>query len=70
MGTARPRSEDFRTRGEYRWARKIWLRSHGGSFVGTLALALFFGGLSGSAVVLMLFVAFAVLGTIIARSRP
>jgi len=44
----RPRPEDYRTRAEYRWARKLWLGKHGGSFIGTLALALIFGGLSGS----------------------
>jgi hypothetical protein len=66
----RPRPEDYRTYAEYRWARKLWLREHGGSFVGTLALALFFGGLSGSTTALWLLVGLAVVGTIVARSLP
>jgi len=37
---------------------------------GTLALAIIFGGLSGSRVVLFLFIAFAIIGTVIARGRP
>jgi hypothetical protein len=55
---------------EYRWARKLWLRRHGGSFIAVLAIALFFGLLSGSAVALVLLVAFAIVATIYARSRP
>ena len=70
LRSTRPRPEDYRTRAEYRWARKLWLRAHGGSFIGTLAIALFFGGLSGSATLLWLLVALAVVGTVIARSRP
>ncbi len=48
----RPRPEDYKTWAEYRWARKLWIRKHGGSFIGTLALAIIFGGLSGSRFVL------------------
>ena len=66
----RPRPEDYKTWAEYRWARKLWIRKHGGSFIGTLLIALFFGGLSGSSVVLYLFVALAIIGTVYARSRP
>jgi hypothetical protein len=68
--SGRPRPENYRTRAEYRWARKLWLRRHGGSFLGTLAIALFFGGLTGSTVAMLALVAFAVIGTVIARSRP
>jgi hypothetical protein len=70
LRSTRPRPEDYRTRAEYRWAHKVWLRKNGGSFIGTLALALFFGGLSGSATLLWLLVALTVAGTIYARSRP
>ena len=66
----RPRPEDYKTRTEYRWARKLWIRRHGGSFICTLAIALFFGGLSGSQAVLFLFLALAIVGTVAARSRP
>lgn len=66
----RPRPEDYRTRAEYRWARKLWLRRHGGSFIVTLAIALVFGGLSGSTVLLLALIAFAIVGTVVARSRP
>lgn len=70
VSRGRPRPEDYKTWAEYRWARKLWIHTHGGSFIGTLALALFFGALSGSHVVLVLFIAFAIVGTRIARSRP
>lgn len=66
----RPQPEDYKTGAEYRWARKHWIRKHGGSLIGTLAIAIFFGALAGSQVVLFLLVAFAIVGTVIARSRP
>lgn len=66
----KPQPDQFATRAEYAWARKNWKRRHGGSFFGTLAIALFFGALSGSVVVLMMLVALAVVGTLVARSRP
>jgi hypothetical protein len=40
--SGRPRPEDYPSRAECRWARKLWLRKHGGSFIGTLAIAVFF----------------------------
>lgn len=66
----RPRPEDFETAAEYRWARKLSIRKHGGSLIGTLAIAVVFGGLTGSIALLLLLVAFAIVGTVIARSRP
>jgi len=41
--STRPRPEDFQTRAEYRWARHLWTRSHGGTLIGTLAIAVLFG---------------------------
>jgi hypothetical protein len=67
---ARPRPEQYRTAAEYRWARKLWKRRHGGSLIAVLLIAGFFGLLSGSAVALLVLVAFAIGGTMIARSRP
>jgi len=66
----RPQPEDFKTAAEYRWARKLWIRRHGGSLIGTLAIAVVFGGLTGSTTLLLLLVAFAIVATMIARSRP
>jgi hypothetical protein len=40
--------QNFKTRAEYRWAKKVWLKQHGGYMWTTLGLALFFGGLTGS----------------------
>jgi uncharacterized membrane protein len=56
MPSTKPQPEDFATRSEYRWRRKLWRRSHGGSLIVLLAL----WGL----------VSFAVLAWLIARSRP
>ena len=60
----------FRTPTEYRWAKKLWLRRRGGSLIGTLAIAIFFGALTGSDVLLVLLVVFALVATAYARSRP
>jgi len=65
----KPAPEDFPTRAEYRWALKSWKRRHGGSLLAVLAIALVFGGLSGSQTVLWGFVAFAVVTWIVARTR-
>ncbi len=66
----RPQPESFKTRAEYRWARKMWLREHGGYLITTLAIAVFFGALTGSTVLLLSLIAFALVGTAYARSRP
>jgi hypothetical protein len=70
MPNTRPRPEQYATRAEYSWARKLWKRSHGGSLIGTLAIAVFFGALTGSTTLLWLLVAFAIVAHVIARSRP
>jgi hypothetical protein len=70
MPSTRPRPEQFLTGSEYRWARKLWIRRHGGSLIGTLALAIFIGGIGGSAVGLLMLVVFAIVATAYARSRP
>jgi hypothetical protein len=67
---ARPQPDQYATRAEYRWARRNWRRSHGGSLLGTLAIAVFFGALTGSQVALWALVAFAVAAHVAARSRP
>jgi hypothetical protein len=48
--------------------RKLWIHKHGGSDRDA-AIVLFFGGLRGSTTLLLL-VAFAIVGTVIARGRP
>jgi predicted lipid-binding transport protein (Tim44 family) len=63
----RPRPEDFKTGAEWRWARKLWIRKHGGSLIGTLVIAVFFGALTGSTTLLFGLVAFAIVATLIAR---
>ena len=67
---SRPRPEQYKTGAEYRWARKRWKRSHGGSLLATIAIAAFFGALTGSTTLLWLLVAFAIVAHVIARSRP
>jgi asparagine N-glycosylation enzyme membrane subunit Stt3 len=68
--STKPRPEQFKTRAEYRWARKLWLKRHGGHLWATLAIAIFFGAWSGSTMILVLFLVFALVGTAYARSRP
>jgi hypothetical protein len=46
------------------------LRRHGGYLWTTLAIAVFFGALTGSTVLLILLVVFALVATAYARSRP
>ncbi len=48
-----PQPESFKTRAEDRWAKKMWLRHHGGYLITTLAIALFFGALTGATVLLV-----------------
>jgi uncharacterized membrane protein len=67
---AKPRPDDYPTRASYRWALRHWKRAHGGSLLAVLAIALVFGGLSGSAVAVVLLVAVAVGGWLYMRSRP
>ncbi|HMD56717.1 MAG TPA: hypothetical protein VKG82_04535 [Solirubrobacteraceae bacterium] len=69
MGS-RPYTEDYGTAWSYWQARRAWVRRHGGSLLGTFALAIGFGLLTGSALVLVILVAAALLGTAYARSRP
>ncbi len=68
--STRPQPEQFRTRAEYRWAKNLWLRRHGGYLATTLAIAIFFGALTGSTVALISLVVFALAATAYARSRP
>lgn len=65
-----PRPEDYPTRAAYRWARRNWLKAHGGYLWTTLALAIGFGVLTGNAAVLVGLVLVALVGTAYARSRP
>lgn len=67
---SRPQPEQYRTRAEYRWAKRNWLRAHGGYLWTTLAIAVFFGALTGSFALMVLLVIFALVGTAYARSRP
>jgi hypothetical protein len=65
-----PRPEQYRTAGEYFWARRRWKRTHGGSMIVTVAIAFLFGAWTGSQAALFALVAFAVVATLIARRRP
>ncbi len=67
--STRPQPEQYATRAEYLWRLKLWKHKHGGSLIGTLAVAVLFGALSGSQVILWGLVAFAVVAHAIARSR-
>jgi len=67
---SRPQPENFKTGAEYRWAKRLWLRRHGGYLWTTIGLALLFGALTGSVVLLVLLVVAALAMTAYARSRP
>ena len=66
----RPQPESFKTGAEYRWARRMWKRRHGGSLLAVLLIAVVFGTLTGSGIGLLALVAFAFVAWTIARSRP
>jgi hypothetical protein len=64
-----PQAEHYRTREEYVWARRLWERTHGGSMIVTVAIAFVFGAWTGSQVLLLALVAFAVVATLVSRHR-
>lgn len=66
----RPQPDSYPTAWSYFWAHRRWKRKHGGSLIGTLAIAVFFGGFTGSPVLLLSLVVFVLVGTAYARSRP
>jgi hypothetical protein len=66
----RPRPSEYRTGAEYRWVRRHWKRTHGGSLIALLAIAVIFGAWTGSQALLWLLVSFAIVAWLIARSRP
>ena len=68
--STKPQPEQYRTRAEYRWARHLWVRSHGGTLIGTVAIAVLFGAWTGSVVLMLSLVVLALVGTAYARSRP
>jgi hypothetical protein len=70
MPSTRPQPEQYATRAEYRWQLKQWRGAHGGRLIGTLCIAVFFGALTGSQVLLWALVAFAIVAHLFARSRP
>jgi TRAP-type C4-dicarboxylate transport system permease large subunit len=65
--SSRPQPESYRTGTEYRWARKLWKRRHGGSMIGNVAVAAIAGGITGSQVAVVAFIALAVLVTLARR---
>ena len=66
----RPRPEDFMTAAEWRWARRDWIRRRGGALWPSLAIATFFALASGSQLILLGLIVFAVAAHMVARSRP
>ena len=66
-----PRPEHYATAAQYRWARRLWKRRHGGSMIGNVAVAVIAGGITGSHVAVVLFVLLAVVVTLARRhSEP
>ena len=65
--TTPPQPETFKTAAEYRWARRLWKRKHGGSLVGNVAVAAIAGGITGSQVAVVVFIVLAVLVTLARR---
>ena len=63
-----PLPEHFATAAEYRWARKLWRRKHGGSMVANVAVAAIAGGIAGSQVAVVAFIALAVVVTLARRT--
>jgi hypothetical protein len=52
MSLPKPRPEDYKTRAEYRWAKRAWRKRYGGwgSVFGSLLVFLLIAGLTRSAV--------------------
>ena len=67
---SKPQPQQYPTFWTYFWARRAWKRSHGGSIITTLAIAAFFGAWTGSVALMFLLIAFAIVCTAVARSRP
>ncbi len=64
----RPQPDNFKTGAEYRWASRQWRAKHGGSMFANVAVAIIAGAITGSAVLLALFVVLAVTVTLARRS--
>jgi hypothetical protein len=65
---ARPQPERYRTAAEYRWARRLWKRQHGGSLIGNVAVAAIAGGITGSQVAVVVFIIVAFVVTLARRA--
>jgi uncharacterized membrane protein len=57
---SKPRPEDYPTLSSYLWAKHRWRRRTGWNMIVTVLICLFFGAVSGSAVGLLLLLAFGV----------
>ncbi len=68
--STRLRPEHYRTGAEYSWARKLWKHKHGGSLIGNVAVAAIAGGITGSRVAVVAFIALAIVVTLARRSQP
>lgn len=66
---SRPQPEEVTTGAEYRWAKRLWLRRHGGYLWTMIGLVLLLGALTGSVGLLVLLVVAALAMTAYARSR-
>jgi hypothetical protein len=67
---AKPRPEDYPNWWQYRQAKRLWLRGHGGPVWMALVVAFFLGALTGSAAGLALVVAVMLAAVWFARSQP
>ena len=65
--STRPRPEEYPTAWSYFWAQSSWKRRHGGSMIGNVAVAAIAGGISGSQIAVVLFIALAVVVTLARR---
>jgi len=63
----RPEPDSYPTAWSYFWAHGRWKREHGGSLIVNVALAAFAGGITGSQVAVVAFIALAVVVTLARR---
>ena len=63
----RPQPDSYSTAWSYFWAHRRWKRSHGGSMIGNVAVAAIAGGITGSEVAVVVFIALAVVVTLARR---
>ena len=68
--STRPRPDDYPTAWSYLHASRLWRRRTGGSLIVNVAVAAIAGGITGSQLAVVVFIALAVVVTLARRGQP